>query len=67
MVDMQRAAPRFKDLEQLLQSREERHWEKTKKALQKMGIVKKKKFDRLLLEELGLVGYFSENEDSDDN
>jgi hypothetical protein len=29
-----------------------------------MGIEKTKKFDRLLLEELGLVGYFSENEES---
>jgi hypothetical protein len=32
-----------------------------------MGIEKSRKFDRLLLEELGLVGYFSENEDGDQN
>jgi hypothetical protein len=30
-----------------------------------MGIEKTRKFDRLLLEELGLVGYFSDGEDSD--
>ena len=65
MVDMGRMPPRFKDIEQLLQHKEQRHWEKTRKSLIKMGIEKSRKFDRLLLEELGLVGYFSENEDSD--
>jgi len=32
-----------------------------------MGIVKKKRFDRLLLEELGLAGYFSDSQDSEND
>jgi hypothetical protein len=53
-------------MEQSYLSRESIKWEKTHKALQKMGIVKKKRFDRLLLEELGLAGYFSDSQDSED-
>jgi hypothetical protein len=64
-VDMSRMPPRFKDQEVLYQSRVERHWQKTSKMLEKMGFVKKHKFDRLLLEELGLVGMLGEEGDSE--
>lgn len=65
-VDMSKQTARFKDMEQSYLSRESIKWEKTHKELQKMGIVKKKRFDRLLLEELGLAGYFSDSQDSED-
>lgn len=65
-VDMSKQTARFKDQEQQYLNRETRKWEKTHKALQKMGIVKKKRFDRLLLEELGLAEYFSDGGSSED-
>ena len=60
-VDMSKQTARFKEMEQSYLNRAQKKWEKTHKALQKMGIVKKKRFDRLLLEELGLAGYFSDS------
>ena len=65
MIEMSRMAPRSKEQEMKHQSRVELHWEKTSKLLQKMGFVRKQRFDRLLLEELGLVGMLDEDEDSD--
>ncbi len=63
---MAKMPPRFKDQEILHQSRVEKHWQKTSKALEKMGFLKKQKFDRILLEELGLVGFLGEDgEDSE--
>lgn len=64
-IHMARMAPRFKDHEELLRLREETHWRKTTKLLQSMGIIKKPRFDRLLLEELGLVGMVDEGDESD--
>jgi hypothetical protein len=58
---MSKQTARFKEMEQSYLNRAQKKWEKTHKALQKMGIVKKKRFDRLLLEELGLAGYFSDS------
>lgn len=49
----------------LYNSRVEKHWQKTSKALEKMGFVKRRQFDRLLLEELGLKGLLGEDYDSE--
>jgi hypothetical protein len=60
---MAKMPPRFKDQELLYQSRVELHWRKISKMLEKMGFLKKHRYDPMLLEELGLVGFFGEEED----
>jgi hypothetical protein len=54
VLDMSKMPPRFKDQEALYQSRVERHWEETSRALETLGYVKRRGYDRMLLEELGL-------------
>ena len=67
VVQMALMPPRFKDQELLHQSRVENHWAKTSRMLEKMGFIKKQKYDRLLLEDLGLVGLIGEDGDNGDD
>ena len=66
MVDMSKMPPRFKDQDLIHQYKIECHWMKTNKLLEKMGFVRRPRYDRMLLEELGLANLLDEEDEEED-